>query len=146
MPLPFALVDPTDEAALTGTTDVVALSAPANEAPEQLAVLAPQPMLLPLPEAGAVAEAEPEVVVRTSTSGGRNWGVILGQHPSRSKAERVLMNAGLSESTALGQGLRKVVARSGGYEATVLGLTQEQADLACRRMQARGKDCITIGP
>ena len=146
VPLPFALIDPADEAALTGTSDVVALSAPANEAPAQLAVLAPQPILLPLPEAGAVAKAEPEVVVRTSTSGGRNWGVILGQHASRSKAERVLMNAGLSESAALGQGLRKVVARSGGYDATVLGLTQDQADLACRRMQARGKDCITIGP
>ena len=138
LPLPFAIADPADEAALPpldGTSDVVSLSAPA-----------PQPILRPLPQADAMAEAEPEVIVRMSTSGGRNWGVVLGQHNSRSQAERALMKAGLSDSVALGQGLRKVVARGGAYEATVLGLTQDQADLACRRLQARAQDCITIGP
>ena len=138
LPLPFAIADPADEAALPplhGTSDVVSLSAPA-----------PQPILRPLPQADAMAEAEPEVIVRMSTSGGRNWGVVLGQHNSRSQAERALMKAGLSDSAALGQGLRKVVARGGAYEATVLGLTQDQADLACRRLQARAQDCITIGP
>ena len=149
MPLPFSIADPADEAALPpleGASDVVALSAAAPEQPEQLALVAPQPVLRPLPQADAMAEAEPEVIVRMSTSGGRNWGVVLGQHNSRSQAERALMKAGLSDSVALGQGLRKVVARGGAYEATVLGLTQDQADLACRRLQARAQDCITIGP
>ena len=149
LPLPFALADPADEAALPpleGASDVVALSAPAPEEPEQLALVAPQPILRPLPLSDAMAKAEPEVIVRMSTSGGRNWGVVLGSHNSRSQAERALMKAGLSDSVALGQGLRKVVARGGAYEATVLGLTQDQADLACRRLQARAQDCITLGP
>ncbi len=153
-PLPFGVADPADEAAL-GVTRSIVLPAEmfADETaeltptqPEQLAMVAPQPILRPLPEADATAAADPEVVVRMSTSGGRNWGVVLGQHASRAQAQRVLMKTGLSESTALGQGLRKVVARGGGYEATVLGLTQDEADLACRRLQARAQDCITIGP
>ena len=146
IPLPFALADPADDAALPAASDAVALSANAPAEPEQLAMAAPQPILRPLPQDDAMAVAEPEVIVRMSTSGGRNWGVVLGQHNSRALAQRVLMKAGLSESDALGQGLRKVIARGGGYEATVLGLTQDQADLACRRMQARAQDCITIGP
>ncbi|MGQ0567063.1 MAG: serine hydrolase [Gemmobacter sp.] len=146
--LPFALIDPADEATLPPQDqprDMVALSAPAQAAPDQMAALV-QPVLRPLPQPAADDQAEPEVIVRMSTSGGRNWGVVLGQHASRAQALRVLMKAGLSESVALGDGLRKVVQRGGGYEATVLGLTQEQADLACRRMQARAQDCITLGP
>ncbi len=42
--------------------------------------------------------------------------------------------------------LRKVVERKGGYEATFAGLTQEQADLACRRLLARGVECTAMGP
>ena len=42
--------------------------------------------------------------------------------------------------------VRKVVNRSNGYDANFMGLTQEQADLACRRLQARALQCFTIGP
>ena len=149
-PLPFAIASAEDEAALPPllpATNVVQLSAEPAAQPEaeQLAALAPQPILRPLPVA-AQDDAEPEVVVRLSTSGGRQWGVVLGQFNTRTSAERILMKTGLSESAVLGDGLRKVVQRRGGYEATVLGLTQEQADLACLRLQARAQDCITLGP
>ena len=90
--------------------------------------------------------AEPEVVTRISTSGGRHWGVTLGQFNSRMAAERALMRTALSESVTLGDGLRKIVQRNGGFEANMMGLTQEQADLACRRLQARAATCFTIGP
>ena len=36
--------------------------------------------------------------------------------------------------------------RSGGFDATFVGLTQDQADLACRRLQARAIQCFTMGP
>lgn len=97
------------------------------------------------PAKQAVAKA-PVVVTRVSTSGGRHWGVNLGRFPSRSAAERTLMQTALSESATLRDGLRKVIERKGGYDANYMGLSQEQADLACRRLQARAVQCFTIGP
>jgi D-alanyl-D-alanine carboxypeptidase len=96
-----------------------------------------------------VAAAEPaqeEVVVRVSTSSGAVYGVNVGRYGSRSDAERMLLRTQLAESATLGVSLRKVIERSGGYDANFLGLTQEQADLACRRLQARGTMCFTMGP
>ncbi|SNX68745.1 D-alanyl-D-alanine carboxypeptidase [Cereibacter ovatus] len=88
----------------------------------------------------------PEIITRMSTSGGRHWGVNVGRYPSRSAAERQLMQIALAESVVLDSGLRKVTERSGGYDANFMGLTQDQADLACRRLQARAIQCFAIGP
>lgn len=85
-------------------------------------------------------------VVRVSTSGGGNWGVTLGTYNTRSQAERLLLKIQLSENATLGESLRKVVPHGGGYQADFFGLSQEQADLACRRLQARGQQCFTVGP
>ncbi len=93
----------------------------------------------------AAVPAKPEVVTRVSTSGGEHWGVHLGHFGSRSEAERLLLKTQLAESATLGDGLRKVVERKGGYDANFMGLNQENADLACRRLQARGVQCFTIG-
>lgn len=98
-------------------------------------------------ERRAAAKAPaPVTVTRVSTSGGRHWGVNLGRFASRGVAERALMQTALAESTTLRDGLRKVVERKGGYDANYMGLTQEQADMACRRLQARAVQCFTIGP
>jgi D-alanyl-D-alanine carboxypeptidase len=91
-------------------------------------------------------KAAPVVVTRVSTSGGRHWGVNVGRYASRATAERALMQIALSESATLRDGLRKVMERKGGYDANYMGLTQEQADLACRRLQARAMQCFAIGP
>ena len=85
-------------------------------------------------------------VVRVSTSGGGNWGVTLGKFNTRSEAERLLLKVQLSENATLGESLRKVVERGGGYQADFFGLSQEEADLACRRLQARAMACEAIGP
>jgi D-alanyl-D-alanine carboxypeptidase len=90
--------------------------------------------------------AEPEVVTRISTSGGRHWGVNVGRFTTRGTAERALLKIQLAESATLGDGLRKVVERGGGYDATFMGLAEDQADLACRRLQARAVACATVGP
>ena len=85
-------------------------------------------------------------VVRVSTSGGGNWGVTLGKFNTRSEAERLMLKVQLVENATLGESLRKVMEQGGGYEANFLGLSQDDADLACRRLQARAITCETIGP
>ncbi|MFM2390150.1 MAG: hypothetical protein RLZZ437_1705 [Pseudomonadota bacterium] len=140
---------PADAAAEPQSSDTVALASaapaprpvraapnfdsPAETAPVQLAdaeVATPQPE---------------EVVLVMSTSGGRHWGVNVGRFNSRAEAERALLRTQLAESATLNDSLRKVSERGGGYDANFMGLSQEQADLACRRLQARAIQCFTIG-
>ncbi len=97
------------------------------------------------PEAAPLVEPQPEVVTRLSTSGGSLWGINLGSFPSRDSAERALIRVALAESTTLEGGLRRVIQRSGGFDANVMGLTRDEADLACRRLQARGTTCFMVG-
>jgi D-alanyl-D-alanine carboxypeptidase len=104
--------------------------------PVQLALVAPQQPL----------NAGPEVVTRLSTSGGRHWGINVGHYTSRHQAERVLLQTALVELSTLDQALRKVVERKGGYDANFVGLSEEQAALACRRLAARSLDCLPLGP
>lgn len=127
-------------------------------APEPVQVAAVQPpTVTPIPRpaedtvvatleaAPAVVDAGPEVVTRISTSGGRHWGVNVGRYGSRYDAERVLLRVALNEMSTLDGSLRRVVQRSGGFDANFMGLTREGADLACRRLQARGTTCFMIG-
>ncbi|MFN3844369.1 MAG: D-alanyl-D-alanine carboxypeptidase family protein [Paracoccaceae bacterium] len=134
--------------------DVLIVSEPVQVA---AAIAAPTPQAPPAPKrnapifdrvasAGSATTAEEPVVIRLSTSNARHWGVHLGKFPSRSEAERLLLKTQLAESATLNDGLRKVVQRGGGYEANFVGLTQDQADLACRRLQARAVQCFTMGP
>ncbi|PZR00790.1 MAG: D-alanyl-D-alanine carboxypeptidase [Cereibacter sphaeroides] len=122
----------------TGIVTLAASTAPrARPDPEQMFADAAPAALVP---------TAPEVVTRISTSGGRQWGINVGRFPSRARAESQLLKTGLAETATLNDGLRKVVERSGGYDATFVGLTQDQADLACRRLQAREVQCFTMGP
>ncbi|RMF16655.1 MAG: D-alanyl-D-alanine carboxypeptidase, partial [Alphaproteobacteria bacterium] len=88
----------------------------------------------------------PIVVTRISTSGGQLWGVNIGRYSTRYRAEQVLLRTALSDIGALGEALRKVVQTSRGFEANFVGMTREAADLACRRLTARGVSCETFGP
>ncbi|MFC3181451.1 serine hydrolase [Cypionkella sinensis] len=100
-------------------------------------------------EAVVVAEVEEpateEVVTNVSTSGGKGYGINIGRFNSYGEADRVLMKTLLSENATLGDALRKVVQKGGGFDANFLGLSQKEADLACRRLQARGVTCFTMG-
>ena len=89
--------------------------------------------------------AQPEIVTRISTSGGRHWGVNVGRYASRYEAERVLLKVALNEMSSLDGALRRVVQRSGGFDANFMGLSRDRADLACRRLQARGTTCFMLG-
>ena len=81
-----------------------------------------------------------------STSGGRQWGVNIGQYNSRYQAERALVTTALTEMETLDGTLRKVIKRSNGFDANFLGMTQPSAALACRRLEARNIECETLGP
>ncbi|MEL7178314.1 MAG: D-alanyl-D-alanine carboxypeptidase family protein [Pseudomonadota bacterium] len=135
--------------------EALATPAPAP-APAQVAVATPPavtPVARPNSETQVAALAPettiedtgPEVVTRISTSGGRHWGVNVGRYNSRYDAERVLLRVALNEMSTLDGSLRRVVQRSGGFDANFMGLTRDGADLACRRLQARGTTCFMIG-
>jgi D-alanyl-D-alanine carboxypeptidase len=134
-----AAQDP-DAAPATRPTEIVNLVSSPAPKPR------PEEMFADAEPATQLATAEPEVVTRISTSGGRHWGINVGRFNTRSGAERQLLKTALAETTTLNDGLRKVVERSGGYDANFVGLTQDQADLACRRLQARAVQCFTMGP
>ena len=124
----------------------------ALEVAQAVAPAKPAPVVIPMKRPAArpgnvvLARAEPEVVTRLSTSGGRHWGVNVGRYPSRYKAEKVLLQTALTEMSSLDGSLRKVVRKPQGFDANFMGLTREGADLACRRLQARNVTCFTIGP
>ena len=103
----------------------------------------------PIFDAVAVVEpaaaADEEVVVVMSTSGGRHFGVNVGEYPSRYDAEKALLKTALAESATLNDGLRKTTQSGGAWRASFMGLTEEQAELACRRLSARAVPCETVG-
>lgn len=108
--------------------------------------LAPQSALAVQDAGQTGSDVAGEVVTRLSTSGGKHWGVNVGRFKTSDAAERVLVKTQLVESAVLGTSLRKVTQKGGGFDANFLGLTQEAADLACRRLMARSVNCITLGP
>ena len=143
-PVPDASVEATDiqnalqEAQVnTSTADTLALAS------------APRPVARPR-DAVVLAKAdtgpEQEIVARLSTSGGRHWGINVGRYPSRFKAEKVLLQTALIEMTTLEGSLRKVAQSSKGFDANFVGMTRDEADLACRRLQARNMACTPLGP
>ncbi len=93
----------------------------------------------------APAEESQEVVVVMSTSGGRHFGVNVGEYSSRYEAEKALLKTALAESATLNDGLRKTSQSGGAWRASFMGLTEEQAELACRRLSARAIPCETVG-
>ncbi|MEO1797669.1 MAG: D-alanyl-D-alanine carboxypeptidase family protein [Pseudomonadota bacterium] len=97
-------------------------------------------------EIASAAIAEPEIVTRASTSGGKQWGINVGRYPSRFEAEKALLRIALSEMATLDGTLRKVVRGNQGFDANFAGMTRDTAGLACRRLQARGTQCFMMGP
>ena len=91
-------------------------------------------------------EPKQEIVTRLSTSGGRHWGINVGRYVSHYQAEKVLLRTALSEMATLEGSLRKVSQSPRGFDANFLGMSREQADLACRRLRARNVSCFMIGP
>lgn len=172
VPAAALAVEGVELASASGTTDALpseealaeavanlpadALPADANAAPAaqelpfqiaSAAAVAPPKRRIPIYDDAATgpAPAEQQEVVSFSTSGDRHWGVTVGRYNSSYEAEKALLKMQLVESATLSASRPKVMQKSGGFEATFVGLTQDQADLACRRLQARSVTCFTIG-
>lgn len=96
---------------------------------------------LALPE----TEMETETVTRLSSSDPRTWGIHVGSYNSQSAADRVLIQVAVAEAGVLGGGVRRIVRTNTGFDANIVGLNRDAADLACRRLQARGQTCFTLG-
>lgn len=124
----------------------IAPTAPPVETSDTRPALRPDNLVLASTDATKQPEPEQEVVTRLSSSGGHLWGVNVGRYTTRYEAEKVLLKTALSEMTTLEGTLRKVNQSSRGFDATFQGMTREQADLACRRLQARNVTCFMIGP
>lgn len=162
-PLPAADTLPSEDALTEAVANLPADALPAEalpadtvaEAPEELpfqiasaaAAVAPPKRRTPIFDDAATgpAPAEQQEVVSFSTSGDRHWAITVGRYNSSYEAEKALLKMQLVESATLNASLPKVMQKSGGFEATFVGLTQDQADLACRRLQARSVTCFTIG-
>lgn len=163
-PIQTAKDEPAEE---TGTAPAIEVAAvdtdstePAAKAPDlapadEVIVLAEAPEIKPAdpdqivlaePSAEDVNPEELEVVTRVSTSGGRQWAINVGHFNNRYNAERQLLQTALIEMNTLDEALRKVVARKGGFDANFVGMTEETAQLACRRLQARQSECTVVGP
>ncbi len=140
-----AIAEALAEADTAEDAPVLAPSADVQVARASLAGI--QPLPRPVTMAAATpAPREPTVVTRLSTSGGRHWGISVGRYPSRHDAERMLLTTALTELATLDEALRKVVPQGGSYDANFVGMTEERAALACRRLQARDVACETLGP
>jgi D-alanyl-D-alanine carboxypeptidase len=96
-------------------------------------------------EPAEVGAEEAEVVVVMSTSGGRHFGVNVGEYPSRYEAEKALLKTALAESATLNEGNRRIIQSGGKWRASFMGLSEDQAELACRRLTARAISCETVG-
>jgi D-alanyl-D-alanine carboxypeptidase len=148
--LETALADVTDTApqapALPALAQTRPPARPASITAAAVAVAAAQTTPETVTPAALAEAASEEVVTRMSTSGGRHWGISVGSFSSRHQAERILLQTALLELGTLDEALRKVVPKSGRYDANFVGLSAEQADLACRRLSARNVDCAKFGP
>lgn len=157
-----AAMEAANQSDANAVADMMAQSAPSEPEPEIIpfqvvsaagVAVSPRPQKRNAPIYDDVAApaatdlpAEQEVILSVSTSGDRHWGVNVGRFGSSYDAERALLRTQLVESATLNGSLRKVMPRSGGFDATFVGLSQDQADLACRRLQARAIQCFTMGP
>jgi len=135
--LDAAIIEALASTAPAPSTATPAVTPTARPAGEETVMVAAAP--------ATVVDTGPEIVTRISTSGGRHWGINVGRYDTRYNAERVLLKVALNEMSSLDGALRRVVQRSGGFDANFMGLTREGADLACRRLQARGTMCFMVG-
>jgi len=88
----------------------------------------------------------PRTISRLTSSGQKDWGIDIGTYPNRFTADKVLIKTALSEMIALEGSLRKVVKNKYGFRATFLGLSENKAGQACKRLRNRNISCDIISP
>ena len=97
----------------------------------------------------AFATNEPRIVPVVS-EGDTTWSVNLGTYGSRNAAERLLLVAALQDLAALDGAMRKIetTQKQGRrvHRAMFVGMTRQNAERACTRLNARETPCIPLSP
>ena len=88
----------------------------------------------------------PKTISRLTSSGQKDWGIDIGTYPNQFTADKVLIKTALSEMVSLEGSLRKVVKNKYGFRATFLGLSENKAGQACKRLRNRNINCDIISP
>lgn len=144
-PAPTPAPTPNEEQVATLASSPLPQTRPTSAAPAAEAPTDAIEVAMAVAAATANSPTAPEVITRISTSGGANWGINVGRYASQYEAERVLVRIALNEMATLDGALRRVVQSPRGFDANFMGMSRETADLACRRLQARGMTCFMIG-
>ena len=95
---------------------------------------------------GTAVERSREVVTRLQSDDGADWAIKVGRFNTLFAAERALTQTALTEVAVLDRAERRVDRSQAGFDATFAGLSREAADRACRRLQARDRDCEMVAP
>ena len=89
-------------------------------------------------------------VVPVTRDSARDWSVNLGTYKQRNEAERLLLVTALQDLAALDGAYRKIepTHEKGRrvYRARFVGMTRQDAERACARLQARETPCIPLSP
>ena len=88
----------------------------------------------------------PKTISRLTSSGQKDWGIDIGTYPNRFTADKILIKTALSDMISLEGSLRKVVKNKYGFRATFLGLSENKAGQACKRLRNRNISCDIISP
>ena len=111
-----------------------------------------RPVLRPLVAQGSAKEeldsdlGNGQGALRASGERERLWSINVGLFNTRGEAERVLLQTALVEIATLEAAKRSVVRGARGWEANFLGLSEDGATLACRRLNARNLPCTPKFP
>ncbi len=99
-----------------------------------------------------LAVAEPTLLAASSVSSAApagTWGVQVGAFPVRAMAERTAAHALMTVPGPLGQGAPAIEPLTAGaqttlYRARVVGITRQQAEEACRRLEGHDFPCLVV--
>ena len=109
-----------------------------------------RPSLAPTSQVVSAGTPEKARTVAVNTSGDKAWSVHLGSYGSRMDAERHLLVTALQDLSALEGGFRRIdpVIEEGRrvYRARFVGLTRQDAERACARLQTRSETCEPVSP
>ena len=87
-----------------------------------------------------------EVVTRMQPDDEADWAIMVGRYNTLFAAERALTQTALAEVAVLDKAERRVERGAAGFDATFAGLSHDAADRACRRLQARDRNCTMVSP
>lgn len=104
-------------------------------------------VLAALQDHEALSSGGAEVIThRRASDDARDWGINVGRFPSRFEADRALLQVAMAELSILETATRQVDQGATGFDATFMGLSRDDADRACRRLQARDRTCFAVAP